>query len=392
MKHTFTLIFLVVSISAFGQTEKGNSFISGNLSTGYSFNAYPKEAMRKSNYSSLSVGVSYGKFVKDNIVWKNSLYGGFSRNFDESNSSAQTTSIIYPNNTVSISSVGLYYFGKDRWRGFVGGGISGNGSFYKTISRQTGGTLPYDYTQKRSNFTINPLFEVGALYFFNKHLALQLSATANSFPINLSGFSTGLVYWVKPTSFEVESKELTALQKGRWLLGAGFDINTSQVKNTNPNYSAIARDTENEGSVNLQIGKFVKDRTRVGVYVGYSTRKNIDTFNNGQKNEIYFTNYTIGLYSRKYLVPARFTPYIGFQLNYDRAESKQIVNNSNMGSSHSNNYSLGSSLGLAYIISNHFLVEAQLAEFNLNHRPESKTWGANLNAGLRPNFSLSYVF
>lgn len=126
------------------------------------------------------------------------------------------------------------------------------------------------------------------------------------------------------------------------------------------------------------------------MYLGYSTRKGINTYNNGQKSENYSTNYSIGLYSRKYLMPTRFTPYIGFQLNYGRAESKQIVNNSNMGSSHSN--SLGSSLGLAYIISNHFLVEAQLAEFNLNHRPESKIWGVNLNAGLRPNFSLSYVF
>ena len=392
MKHTFTFVFLLLSISVFGQTEKGNSFISGNISTGYSVNAYPKEALRKSNYSSLSVGVSYGKFVKDNIVWKNSLYGGLSRNFEQSNSSSQTTSIIYPNSTISLSSVGLYYFGKDRWRGFAGGGINVNGNIYKTKSKQTGSTLPYDYTQKRSNFTIRPIFEVGALYFFNRHLAVQLSAVTNSFPMNVVGFSTGLLYWVKPTSFEVESKEFTALQKGRWLLGAGFDINTTRFKNTNPNYSYTAHDTENEGSVNLQIGKFVKDRTRVGVYLGYSTRKDIDTYNNGQKNENYSTNYNIGLYSRKYLVPARFTPYSGLQLHYGRTEYKKVVNNSDTGSSQSNNYSLGSSLGLAYIISNHFLVEAQLAEFNLMHTAESKTWRANLNVALQSNFSLSYVF
>ncbi len=392
MKHTFTFVFFVAAISVFGQTEKGNSFISGNISMGYSVNAYPKEALRKSNYSSVSVGVSYGRFVKGNIVWRTSFYGGVSRNFDRSNTASPTTTIIYPNSSYSLSSVGLYYFGKDRWRGFVGGGINAYGNYYKTISKQIGGTFPYDDAQKRSNFTINPLFEVGAVYFFNRHLALQLSATANSFPMNLAGLSTGLVYWVKPASFEVESKELTALQKGRWLLGAGFDINTARFKNTNPNYSDPTRNTDNEGSFNLQIGKFVKDRTRVGVYLGYSTRKNINTYNNGQKNENYSTNYTIGLYGRKYLVPARFTPYIGFQLNYDRGESKLIVNNSNMGSLHINNYSLGSSLGLAYIISHHFLVEAQLAEFNLNHTPESKIWGVNLNAGFRPNFSLSYVF
>ncbi len=392
MKYTFTFVFFVAAISVFGQTEKGNSFISGNISTQYSAGIYPKEWPRKSNEAGFSTGISYGKFVKDNIVWKNSLYGGFSRNFEQSNSSSQTTSIIYPNSTISLSSAGLYYFGKDRWRGFVGGGINVNGSIYKTKSKQTGSTLSYDYTQKRSNFTIRPIFEVGALYFFNRHLAVQLSAVTNSFPMNVAGFSTGLLYWVKPTSFEVESKEFTALQKGRWLLGAGFDINTTRFKNTNPNYSYTAHDTENEGSVNIQIGKFVKDRTRVGVYLGYSTRKDIDTYNNGQKNENYSTNYNIGLYSRKYLVPARLTPYFGFQLNYSRTENKQVISNSGSHSSQSNNYSLGPSLGLAYIINNHFLVETQLADFYLSHSAETKQWGGGLNAGLRPNFSLSYVF
>ncbi|WP_298349802.1 hypothetical protein [Runella sp.] len=391
MKHTFTFVFFVFAISSFSQTEKGNSFISGNISTGYSVNAYPKAALTKSNYFSFSTGVSYGKFVKDNIVWRNSLYGGFDRIFNQTNDGSQVTATILPT-TVSLSSVGLYYFGKDRWRGFVGGGINFNGNFNKTKNTRTESSFPYDYTQKRSNFTIKPLFEVGALYFFNKHLALEVSTITNSFPINTASFYAGLIYWIKPTSFEIEPKELTALKKGGWVLGGGFDINGSLFKNTNPNYSNTAQDTENEGSVNVQIGKFVKDRTRVGVYLGYSTRKGINTYNNGQKNENYFTNYTIGLYSRKYLVPARFTPYIGFQLNYGRAESKQIVNNSNTGFSQSNNYSLGPSLGLAYIISNHFLVEAQLAELNLTHTAESKTWGANLNGALRSNFSLLYVF
>ena len=131
MKHTFTFVFFVFAISSFSQTEKGNSFISGNISTGYSVNAYPKAALTKSNYFSFSTGVSYGKFVKDNIVWRNSLYGGFDRIFNQTNDGSQVTATILPT-TVSLSSVGLYYFGKDRWRGFVGGGINFNGNFNKT--------------------------------------------------------------------------------------------------------------------------------------------------------------------------------------------------------------------------------------------------------------------
>ncbi len=392
MKHTSTFFFFLVSISAFGQTEKGNSFISGNMSTRYSVNAYPKEALKKFNEFSFSTGISYGKFVRDNILWRTDLYGGFYRIFDQTNAGSQTTTILYPNNTVSLSSLGLYYFGKDRWRGFVGGGINVHGSFYRTKNTETGSSLPYNYTQKKSTFSIKPVFKVGALYFFNKHLAVEIATETNSFPIHTAYFGAGLVYWVKPTSFEVQPKELTALQKGRWVLGGGFDLNTSRFKNTNPYYSTTARETENDGTLNLQIGKFIKDRTRVGLYLGYSNRKDIETYNNGQRIENYSANYNAGIYLKKYLVPARFTPYIGFQLNYGRADYKQITANSGNNTSQSNSYGLGPSLGLAYVISHHFLAEVQLAELYLSHTAESKTWGASLNGGLQSNFSLLYVF
>jgi len=395
MKHTFTFIFFVAAISAFGQTEKGNSFISGNISTGYSANAYPKEALRKSNYFSSSLGVSYGKFVKDNIVWRTNVYGAFSRIFEQSNSLSQTTSTIYPNTVIALSSVGLYYFGKDRWRGFIGGGIDVNGTFNTTKNTETGSAFPYDYIRKNSGFAIKPLFEIGALYFFSKHLALELSATSNSFPMNTAGFSTGLLYWIKPTSFGVETKELTTLQKGRWMLGAGFGINTTQYRSTEPinsNNSYTAKRSHDDGRLFVQIGKFIQNRTMVGVNLGYSTGKDIQSYNSGQKITNYSTNYNVGIFVKKYLMPTRLTPYFGIDLSYNRAENRQVSDNLGNNSSQNNNYELGSRLGLAYIINNHFLVETQLAEFYFGHTAESKQWGGSLNAGLRPNLSLSYVF
>jgi outer membrane protein W len=392
MKHTFTLVFFVVAISAFGQTEKGNSFISGNISTGYSATAYPKEALRKSNYSFFSMGVSYGKFIKDNIVWRTDLNGGITRIFDRSSLGAQTTSVIHPNTTLSLSSVGLYYFGKGRWKGFIGGGINVYGNFYKTKNTETGSALPHDYTQKNSGLAIKPLFEVGALYFFSKHLALQLSATANSFPINTAGLSTGLFYWVKPTSFEVESKELSTLQKGRWMLGAGFGVNTSRYENTEPNNSYTATRNFDNGNLSLQIGKFIKNRTMVGANLGYSTGKEVQFYNSGQKTTNYSTNYNVGIFLKKYLLPTRFSPYFGIDISYNRAANRQVSDNSGNSSSQNNNYGLGSRLGLAYIINTHFLVETQLAELYAGHTVETKQWGGGLNAGLRPNLSLSYIF
>ena len=365
MKHTFTFVFFVAAISVFGQTEKGNSFISGNISTRYSAGIYPKEWPRKSNEAGFSTGISYGKFVKDNIVWKNSLYGEFSRIFNQTNTGSQSTAIIYPNTLISLSSVGLYYFGKERWRGFVGGGLEVSGTFNKTRNKETGGAMPYDYTQKNAMFTLRPVVEAGALYFLNKHLALQLSTKTNSFPINLTEFYSGLVYWIKPTSFDIEPKELTTLQKGRWMLGAGFGVNTTKYRNSDPNNTYTSQRTHANGNLNLQIGKLIKNRTMIGMNLGYSGGKNIQSYNSGQKTTNYSNNYNTGIFLKKYLLPTRFTPYFEADIYYYRGVYKQVSDNLGTNTSQSNIYGLGPSLGLTYIINNHFLVETQLADFYL---------------------------
>jgi len=149
MKHTFTLAFFAIAISTLGQTEKGNSLISGTISTTYSVCLPPKDAPTKRNYVGTSTGVSYGKFVKDNIAWRTDFYQTFSRNFEEENYNGQTTrQILSPRTFISLSSLGLYYLGKDRWRGFTGAGIQVNGNFSNQRTMNSGGTIASDYTQK----------------------------------------------------------------------------------------------------------------------------------------------------------------------------------------------------------------------------------------------------
>lgn len=387
MKHSFTLSLLLLATAAFAQTEKGNSFVSGNISTGYSANIYPKDNPNKSGTFSLSSGISYGKFIKDDILWRIGVSETFSKYRLESNNAKFTN----PYGSLSISSSGLYFFGKERWRGFVGGGLSISGSFFN-IKQSVDGRQ--DLTSKERNFSIQPIFEAGALYFFNKHLAIQLATSSNTFPLNSYGFSTGLLYWIKPTSFEAETKELSILNKGRWTSGAGFDVDTRRLRNNLANQSSNPMQTgESETNISLQVGKFIKNKTMIGVRMGYS--KNYSEVISTPQISTKRSMYRVGIFRKKYLFATRLTPYWEVELNYIRNNQEQ-KDASNFSTTHFNTFELRPNLGLAYLISNHFLVETQLADLLVSYgtqaNSEYKNWSANLSGGLRPNLRLSYVF
>lgn len=387
MKHTFTLGILLFVTAAFAQTEKGNSFISGNISTGYSSTIYPKGSPDNPRTFSISSGISYGKFIKDNILWRIGLSETFSKNHWRSNNSKLSN----PYGSLSLSSGGLYYFGKERWRGFVGGGLSISASFYD-INQIVDGRQ--GLTSKERTFSIRPLFEAGAMYFVNKHLAVQLSTASNTFPINSYGLSTGLLYWIKPTSFETETKELTILDKGGWALGASFDIDTRRARQNSPNQSFNSNETdENEVDISLQIGKFVKNRTMVGLRLGYS--KNSSEVISTQNSTADRSVYRGGVFMKKYFFATRLTPYWEVEFDYIRNNQKQKDASTNS-TGHLNTFELRPNIGLAYLISNHFLVETQLADLLINYssqvNTEYKNWSANLSGGLRPNLRLSYIF
>lgn len=130
----------------------------------------------------------------------------------------------------------------------------------------------------------------------------------------------------------------------------------------------------------------------VGMNLGYSGGKYKQLYNSGENTTNNSNNYNVGIFLKKYLLPARFTPYFGADIYYYRGVYKQVSDNLGTNTSQSNSYGLGPSLGLAYLISNRFLVETQLVDIYLAHSAETKQWGGGLNAGFRPNFSLSYVF
>lgn len=392
MKNAYVFLLTFSALSVCGQTEKGNSFIAGNFSTRF------ETTLKKENYNSkwrstaVGLGLQYGKFVKDNVLWEINANESivFSRNVV---GRANDNQFRMTNSGFGIGTSGSYFFGKNQWRGFVGGGIDIGISFTNSKSENRTNTLVNsDY----SSFSVNPIFKAGAIYFMDKQWALKAETNSNSFPINFSGVSLGLLYWVRPTSFRVEEATFSTLQNGNWVVGLDMGLSSLQQKDNNSvvnNYRV--RNNESNYRFGVKVGKFVKDRTVVGVRASVGFAKDKEEYTNVSGN---FTRteeqLSGGVFVKRYLANSRFTPYIESTLNFMRFNSTQKGSSTNS-TYHTNTYQLGSSVGLAYLISNRFLVEAELAGLSIYYNSPfgaQENLSVNLSSRLSPSFTLSYVF
>lgn len=385
MKNAYLLLLTIVALNVCGQTEKGNSFITGNLSTRFESALQSGEYTGKWRTFSLESGLSYGKFVKDNILWEVNVSERFNSSLSES------SRVNYRSRggmtDFSLGTSGAYYFGKDRWRGFVGAGLTISAGF-RDSETNSGGAVTS--SSNLSNVNIVPLFKAGAVYFFDKHWAIQFATGSNSFPMEIYGVSAGLLYWIRPTSYRAEETKLSTLQKGRWMLGTNIGFQALQADNGG-NSSNYLKNKEKTFEAGLSVGRFVSNRTLVGVRASYGSFTDKEEYLNTQKSTQKQETITGSLFVKRYLASSRFTPYWETSLDYIRTNANRQTN-AYSSSSHTNVYQVRSSFGLAYIISNHFLVETELASVSFHYRDPAKTWGANLSGGLSPSFTLSYVF
>lgn len=131
----------------------------------------------------------------------------------------------------------------------------------------------------------------------------------------------------------------------------------------------------------------------VGLRLGYS--KNSSEVISTQNSTADRSVYRGGVFMKKYFFATRLTPYWEVEFDYIRNNQKQKDASTNS-TGHLNTFELRPNIGLAYLISNHFLVETQLADLLINYssqvNTEYKNWSANLSGGLRPNLRLSYIF
>ncbi|WP_028526596.1 hypothetical protein [Runella limosa] len=386
MKNAYVFLLIFAALQVCGQTEKGNSFLTANLSTRFESTLQSGEYIGKWRAFSLESGLSYGKFIKDNILWEVNVSERFNSSLSESlradyRSRGGMTDL-------GVGTSGSYYFGKDRWRGFVGAGLTISTGFNNSET-EIDRALVSSYNS--SSINIAPLFKAGAVYFFDKHWAIQLATGSNSFPIEIYGVSTGLLYWIQPTSYRAEETKLSTLQKGRWMLGTNVGFRTLQTDNGGSSPSYPKSNNEKTFEIGLSVGRFVSNRTLIGVRANFGSFTNKVEYSNPEKSTQKRETITGSLFVKRYLASSRFTPYWETSLDYIRTNINRQTN-AYTSSSHDNVYQVRSSFGLAYIISNHFLVETQLASIGFQYQEPDKMWGVDLSGKLSPSFTLSYVF
>lgn len=367
MKQFTLLVAFCATLATHAQTQKGNSFVSGGVGFNYQIFGLKDPQIRS---FAPQFNLQYGHFVRDNVALKiqtGIFWQAFRSKINE-----------YRINQVSgnVSVLGSYYFGSNQWRAFVGGGL---GTSFQN-SNDNNSNNPNNSQSARNSFF--PVFEVGGIYFVNQHLALQARTQSNVVPFELGGLSVGLVYWLKPQKFEVDNTDkLSTLAKGNWVVGGSFGGDNTRSESFNNGRRIIQ--TESEFQMSVSFGKFVRNRTIVGLELGYTSSKS------GIPNtESKSANYALGVFLKNYWSPSRLTPFTSYGLQFQRNTFNGIAG--------SNQYEVKVNLGLAYLISPRFILEANLLRFNQTYlasiNSDYTQYGGNIRGALSNGLTLQYVF
>lgn len=364
------------------QTQKGNGILGGGVKLGYGDSRYGVSPLRgKQTSFSGSLNGVYGRFVADN--WMVGADVDFSRQSSRLETGISRTLADRDIDTyVSINPFVRRYWAVGSFLLFGGGGIQLSTS--TVLDYGTNGGSLNNIETRTNQYTVRPTLEVGGTYFLSNRLALQGSISANSLPIPVPGIGFGLIYWTGPNGTGATNSEttLTTTNQGNWILEGGFGFNASNFDGGN----SIANSEKNKTStvsIQASIGRFIAKNTLLGVGLGLSTNTQKRTTASSYTNQ----TYSIAPYIQHYLSNRRLTPYLRGTVLY--SSNRQTNFDQRIGSLQG---SLG--LGLAYLISNRFIVETSLANASyqfIEFSKDNRFRAANLSAQLGSGFSLRYV-
>ncbi|RAK00056.1 outer membrane protein with beta-barrel domain [Larkinella arboricola] len=377
-KLLFLASLAAVSTLAQAQTEKGQGLWSGSLSFSYSSQKNNQSGFRNS-ISQSNLRISRGVFFRDNWLIGGTLNIGYGTNYSKSSYYNPPNTIDYQTIYPGISGFVRRYWGQGKWRVFLGGGLSVN----YTRSNYEGNDVNIGQVKDQNRVSAAPMFQAGANYYLTDRIGLEASTTSSSFPFSVSGVGIGLVILtgVNSTS-NVESYEAPQTTKGRWVVGGTFQVETMGETINRP---GAETDRSNTFTLSPSIGWFVKKNLLLGVAVPLALSSSDDgsTF-----------VYGINPYIKKYISDNRLRPYVSGDLSYAATRNKSNVNETK-NTTHQAGLAVGA--GLAYLLGDRFIVEAELGGVYFNkpfyrQSTGSTAWNGGLSATLQPSFTINYVF
>ncbi|WP_019990806.1 hypothetical protein [Rudanella lutea] len=377
MKKTIVLAAGLLGVfGAQAQTQKGNGILSGGFGLGY--DVQKVENPQNESYEAPSIrpqlNVQIGQFVADN--WLLGVGVGYSGRFSKRRFNTGNT----VGNLDNATDVSLAPFFRRYWS--VGPVVLFAGAGVEASLNHSYREYDPDLSYRNTRVSINPTVEAGGTYFLSKRLGVQGTISGTSLPIPASTVGLGLVYWMGPsgTGLTNPETELTPTQAGNWVVEGGFS--TTFIGDENKARGQNQSNNTNQVTINASIGRFVTTNTLVGLRLGFSSQKMETTPVSGP-----FQTYSISPFVQRYVSNQRLTPFVRASVEYSNSGSTRLDNRAN-------SVSGSVQLGLAYRLSNRFLVETALASASyqyLWYDRSIQSHAANLSASLGSGLSVRYV-
>lgn len=364
------------------QTQKGNGILGGGVRLGYSDSRFGVQTSAGNQTSFVgSLNLEIGQFVADNWL--------FGANVEFSRQSSRTERGVSRTlrERTTTTNAALTPFVRRYWAFgpillYGGGGVQvsiSNGFAYTSNS----GPADDDVGTRTNQYTVRPAFEVGGTYFLSNRLGLKAAISNAGLPIPASAIGLGLIYWTGPNGTGATNPEttLTTTNQGNWVVEGGFSATRAVIGDAIPNSEKNKASTI---SIQASIGRFIAKNTLLGVGLVYTTTTQLQA--RATSSNTYQT-YSIAPYIQRYLSNRRLTPFLRGSVLY--SSNRQTNVDQKIGSLQG---SLG--LGLAYLISNRFIVETSLANASyqfIEYDKDNRFRTANLSAQFGSGFSLRYV-
>ena len=389
----FSSLLLLLSQVALAQTERGVNWWSGGLSTRTSQTALYQDITQQ---QTLDLAFTQGTFVRTNLLVGADLH--YSRTRDLSRRGYNFEAVTDGRNgSLSVVPFVRRFWGKQSLRGYVGGGLAVAYSQNRVISANT---LQRGSESQLTNWQVSPEVQAGLLYSITPRWGLDLNARSGVIPLVFGNLNLGLVVLtgVRTRAQPEPRKTPSQLLTGNWLVGGSFSVSSQQRKLTSAVDQAQVLQTQTTQVVSLRpsFGYMAGKRWVVGVAIPIQNQTISNEFlrsaraTSGGEADVVTKGIGLEPFVKKYLSRSRFGPYIGAQGGW---MTERTIGSAGGATTR---YSVRVSGGLAYLLGQRFIAEAELG--SLGHEWSSMTvTNENRNQTdfaltLRPALTLTYVF